>query len=171
MAGLLTKIIAIFGGLFNRIRGGADIWFGENAPFNKIWFPIFLGIITWNPWVVLGCYVGQQICGLGSYIGALTNGGTPSEECKIIDWICQPFADKPRLWGFVALIFRGVLWTSCIAITMLNPWVALLGLGMPISYAISTTVLYKTKYNNTKAAWNLGEIIWGTVLTYGVIAC
>lgn len=171
MAGLIAKVVALFGGLFNRIRGGADIWFGENAPANKIWFPIFLGIVTFNPWVVLGCYVGQQICGWGAYIGSLTTGTKPVEECKAIDWLCQPFEDKPRLWGFIALTFRGLLWTACIAASMLNPWVTLLGLWMPVSYAVATAVLYKTKYNNTKASWNLGEIIWGILLTYGVIEC
>lgn len=171
MAGLIARVIAIFGGLFNRIRGGADIWFGENAPFNKVWFPIFLGIVTWNPLVVLGCYIGQQICGWGAYIGSLTTGVKPAEECAAIDWLCGPFEDTPRFWGFMTLAFRGLLWTFFIAAAMLNPWIVLIGLWMPVSYAIATLIFYFTKYNNTKAAWNLGEIIWGTILTYGVITC
>lgn len=169
MAGLIMRLLVMCGGFFNRVRGGLDIWFGENAPLNKIWFPLFLGLATKNGWVAVACYIGQQICGWGAYIGSLTTGVKPAPECKVIDWLCKPFEFNARWWGFVALAIRGLVWMAPIAIAMQNWQVLLMGFYFPICYAIPTLLLLKTKYNNTKAAWNIGEILWGMLLTYALV--
>lgn len=171
MPTMIVKILASVGGLFNRVRGGLDIWNKDQVPFNKIWFPVFLGLVTLNPYVVLGCYVGQQICGWGSYIGALTVNATPVPECKAIDWLCSPFKWNNRLFGFTTLTLRGFVWTAPIALAMLNGWILLIGLLFPVSYAIPTLLLLKTKHNKDKTAWNIGEYVWGIILTYGVLTC
>lgn len=170
MAGLITKLIALLGGFMNRVRGGADIWFGDEAPFNKLWFPLFVGVITLNPVAAVACYAGQQICGWGAYIGSLTTGVAPATECKYIDYLCQPFEFEPRLWGFMALAIRGLVWTAPIALALMNWQVLLLGFYFPVCYAIPTLLLLKTKYNNTKAAWNIGEVLWGMLLSYGLVS-
>lgn len=170
MGGLIMRLLVALGGFFNRVRGGLDVWFGDNAPLNKIWFPLFLAAITKNGWMAPACYIGQQICGWGAYIGSLTTGVKPAPECKIIDWLCKPFEFNARWWGFVALAIRGLVWMAPIAIAMKNWQLLLMGFYFPVCYAIPTLLLLKTKYNNTKAAWNIGEILWGMLLSYAVLS-
>lgn len=169
MAGLIMRLLVMCGGFFNRVRGGLDIWFGENAPLNKIWFPLFLGLATMNGWVAVACYIGQQICGWGAYLGSLTTGCKPAPECKAIDWLCEGFEFSPRLWGFMTAVLRGMVWTAPIAVAVANPYMLLIGPYFPICYLLPTLALLKTKYNNTKAAWNIGEILWGMLLTYALV--
>lgn len=170
MGGLIVRLLVVLGGFFNRVRGGLDVWFGDNAPLNKIWFPLFLAAITKNGWVAVACYIGQQICGWGAYIGSLTTGVKPAPECKVIDWLCKPFEFNARWWGFVALAVRGLVWMAPIALAMKNWELLLIGFYFPVCYAIPTLLLLKTKYNNTKTAWNIGEILWGMLLSYAVLS-
>lgn len=146
------------GALLNRIRGG--LW---DIPVNKIYYPLFLGLVTNNIFTPIGAYAGQQICGWGAYIGSITTGVAPATECKWIDWCVQKLTKYPRLWGSAALAIRGLVWNTCIAICIGNFWFAFGGLLMPICYIIPTAFLYKTQYNNTKAAWNIGEFLWGSL--------
>lgn len=94
------------GALLNRIRGG--LW---DPPVNKIYYPLFLGLVTNNIFTPIGAYAGQQICGWGAYIGSITTGVAPATECKWIDWCVQKLTKYPRLWGSAALAIRGLVWT------------------------------------------------------------
>jgi hypothetical protein len=156
----MYTLLKVIGAFLNRIRGG--LW---DVPINKIYYPIFLGFITNNILVPLGAYLGQQICGWGAYIGSITTGVKPAEECKWIDWCVKKLENYPRLWGSAALAIRGLIWNACIALFYPSLSFVFVGLLMPVCYIIPTILLYKTKYNNTKAAWNIGEVLWGSLQT------
>ena len=43
---LVTFILMVLSSFLWRIRGGLDIWNGENVPFNKIWFAVFFAVYS-----------------------------------------------------------------------------------------------------------------------------
>ena len=174
-------LLTLVGSFLNRVRGGLFDW----LPCNKIFYPLFIGALICTNIETFICgalaaYVGQQIVGWGSYIGSLTCGVKPSPECAMIDEIINELhitfkghkvylTDYPRAWGFVGLMIRGLIWTFLIGLAMNNINVMLSGVLMPVAYTIPTILLLKTKYNNTKTAWNIGEWIWGFILTTFII--
>ena len=172
--------LAIIGSFLNRIRGGLFKW----LPFNKIFFPLFMLVLVYylgsHSWkeslcVFIGAFVGQQICGWGKYISALTVGYLDRDEIEVyaIDDVCNSIKIKnwkliehPRCYGFVALALRGLIWTSGIGLAINTLWYILIGLLMPVAYSIPTLILLKTKHNKDKTAWNIGEWIWGFTMIF-----
>lgn len=180
MLSVLRTVVSVAGAFLNRVRGGLF-----DIPFNKLFYPLFFGILCsyaggWNiPGFVSGFlagYVGQQIAGWGAYIGALTVGAKPAAECPMIDDIVNAarisfkghswyLKDYPRAWGFAALALRGLVWTFLTGLAFQSPAIMASGLLMPVCYLLPTLALWYTKHNADKTAWNIGEWIWGFVLT------
>lgn len=166
-------LLSLVGSFLNRVRGGLFKW----LPANKIFYPIFLSLIGYPDWrlclsIFVGAFTGQQICGWGKYISALTVAKLNREEIEVysIDEICNKyFLNRPRIYGFVALSLRGLIWTSGIGLAINTLWYILIGLLMPVAYTIPTLLLLKTKHNEDKTAWNLGEWIWGFIMTFFLV--
>lgn len=172
-------LIALIGSFLNRVRGGLFKW----LPCNKLFFPVLMPVLSYylgsHSWkeslcVFVGAFVGQQICGWGKYISALTIGDFNREEIEVyaIDKICDKyFLEKPRLYGFVALAMRGVIWTSGVGLAINSLWFVASGVLMPVAYSIPTLILLKTKHNKDKTSWNIGEWIWGFIFTLLFCLC
>lgn len=176
---LWLKILCILGGGFlNRIRGGLFDFSG-----NKLLFPLFLSFFGGNFEIMIctfiAAYVGQQF-GWGTYIGALYGTPPTQDEVSEIDEIVNSakvtFGDKvfylrdyPRLWGFVALALRGLLWSFLIGLALHDVILMLAGLFMPICYLIGYFADDYLLNKGGKTAWNLGEWLWGGVLTAFVL--
>lgn len=172
-------IIALFGGILFRIRGGLlDIF------ANKFYYPLFVGILysyinNWSVYLgflgLITAYIAQQIVGWGTYRGALVCGSNEfSPECKIIDDLlnsikitCEKtvyyLTDYPRIWGFLGCSLRGLLSSFLFGLLAQSHEVMLCGLLVGLCYLIPTVLLWKTKYHNTKAAWNIGEYFEGAL--------
>lgn len=73
--------------------------------------------------------------------------------------------DYPRVWGFAALALRGLVWTFLTGLAFQSPAIMASGLLMPVCYLLPTLALWYTKHNADKTAWNIGEWLWGFVLT------
>lgn len=176
MLSVLKIFVSGTGAFLNRVRGGLF-----DIPCNKLFYPLFFGVLCsyaggWNVSGFLACYVGQQIAGWGAYIGALTVGAKPAAECQMIDDIVNAarisfkgrswyLKDYPRAWGFVALALRGLVWTFLIGLAFQSLAIMASGLLMPVCYLLPTLALWYTKHNADKTAWNIGEWLWGFVLT------
>lgn len=180
MLSVLKIFVSGTGAFLNRVRGGLF-----DIPCNKLFYPLFFGVLCsyaggWNVSGFvsgfLACYVGQQIAGWGAYIGALTVGAKPAAECQMIDDIvnaahisfkgrCWYLKDYPRAWGFAALALRGLVWTFLIGLAFQSLAIMASGLLMPVCYLLPTLALWYTKHNADKTAWNIGEWLWGFVLT------
>ena len=180
----MNYIFIVLGSFLNRVRGGLF----ENLKFNKIFFPIFVGclgliseasIASFLSKFIAG-YVGQQIAGWGAYVGSLTTGAKPSEECSLIDDLINEcritllgkvfyLKDFPRTWGFCGLLLRGLLWSYIVGTAFNSIPVMVSGVLMPVCYLIPTLILWHTSHNQDKTAWNLGEWIWGAVLTSFIV--
>ena len=176
---LFLNIFCIVGGaLLNRVRGGLFDFCG-----NKLLFPLFLSLLS-GSFETMFCtfvaaYVGQQF-GWGTYIGALY--GTPPAQAEIseIDEIVNSLKisfgtknfylkDYTRMWGFVALSLRGLLWTFLIGLALHDVILMVCGILMPVCYFLTyVTEIYLLKRGN-KIAWNMGEWLWGGVLTAFVL--
>ena len=168
MKKLISTILVTLGAFLFRIRGGLfDIW------NNKIYFPIFIGIIisyifNWSLYLgifgFINAYIAQQLLGWGSYRGTLIMGAKPHEEVKQIDDILnssQWLIDHPRVWGFCGCSLRGLVSSFIIGSVVQSLVVACCGILVGFCYAIPTLILWKTKYHNTKMAWNIGEYLEG----------
>jgi len=165
-------LFILLGAFLNRVRGGLFKW----LPCNKVLFSLLFSFIAgfYSSFDVNVCictfiavFAGQQCCGWGKYIGALTTGEVNPDEVEVyaIDKICERFIDKPRLYGFITLGLRGIIWTFPIGLVINNIWYILSGALMPVCYSIPTLLLLKTKHNKDKTAWNIGEWIWGGVMS------
>lgn len=170
MKKLLNILFITIGAIFFRIRGGwLDVW------NNKIYYPIFIGLIvcyifSWDIYLgifgFINAYIAQQICGWGAYRGSLTCGAKPASEVPLIDNLLSKseyIMQHPRLWGFCGCSLRGLISSFIIGSLVQSYFVALCGLLVGFCYGIPTLILYKTKYNNTKAAWNVGEFLEGAL--------
>ena len=172
---LWLKILCIgVGGFLNRIRGGLFDFSG-----NKLLFPLFLSFFGGN-WEIMICtfiaaYVGQQF-GWGTYIGALYGTAPTQAEVSEIDEIVNSvkitfggkvfyLKDYSRLWGFSALALRGLLWTFLIGLALHDVILMFAGLFMPFCYSVSYFIDKYWLKKCGKTAWNLGEWLWGGVLT------
>lgn len=184
---LIFQILSILcGAILYRIRGGG---FGD-IPNNKIYFPIFIGILygilsQWSiEYIINGfaaAYIAQQIVGWGAYRGALVNGSPidpdKDQECKIIDDILNTLkitldgkvykvSDYPRVWGFIGCSLRGLLSSFIIGSNIACTELKYCGILVGLCYLLPVIILWKTKYHNTKTAWNLGEYLEGALYTY-----
>lgn len=177
--GRLLGVAAFIGALLFRIRGGLwDIW------ENKIWYPIFVGLLYWlvayetyigDSWCyfVLGfvaAYTAQQMCGWGAYRGALVAGAAPAEEVAVIDWLLsksQWLLSHPRWWGFAGCSLRGFMSSILFGLLSQSLIVGLSGLAVGLCYGVPTLALWYTRWHNTKAAWNIGEYFEGAL--YSVV--
>lgn len=170
MKKIFNYLFIIIGAILFRIRGGwLDIW------NNKIYYPIFIGFVfcylfNWDIYLgifgFINAYIAQQLLGWGAYRGALTCGAKPASEVVLIDNLLSKseyIMQHPRLWGFLGCSLRGLISTFIIGSLAQSIPVALSGILTGFCYAIPTLILLKTKYNNTKAAWNLGEFLEGAL--------
>ena len=183
---LIFQILAtLCGAILYRIRGGG---FGD-IPNNKIYFPIFIGILygilsNWSiEYIINGfaaAYIAQQITGWGTYRSALVSGSTDyrvEEECPMIDDIINTLkitfddkvykiSDYPRICGFIGCSLRGLLSSFIIGSNIACTELKYCGILVGLCYLIPVIILWKTKYHNTKTAWNIGEYLEGALYTY-----
>lgn len=175
---LLWAIVFCLGGAaLNRIRGGLEFPKVGELPLNKLWQPLVYAVAvaafcpygSINLWLFLlwqfACmYLGQQICGWGTYIGELTTGNKSSrEECEVIDDLIKNIS-SPRVYGFCGLSLRGFLWTFLLGLPLYNIWLMLSGLLMGTAYLAATLICQLNGTATGKRPWNLGEWIWGGFL-------
>lgn len=181
----MRYLLIILGSFLNRVRGGLF----DNLPCNKLYFPLYVGGLLcysmgWDLQLFitgfLACYLGQQIVGWGAYVGCLTTGFKPHAECDMIDEVINAcritldgkvykLIDYPRCWGFCGLTIRGLVWSLPIGLVNHSLLTQLSGLTMGIAYLIPTIILWKTKYHEGKYAWNVGEWIFGGILTSAIL--
>lgn len=171
----LQILAVIVGAVLYRIRGGLG-----DIKNNKIYFPLFVGIIYGvlfrNAEAVingmLGAYIAQQIAGWGAYRGSLIAGAQPAQECPMIDDIINPMRitiddrvysviNMPRFWGFLGCSLRGLISSYLIGSNTYAYEIKYCGVLVGFCYLIPTLILWKTKYHNTKTAWNIGEYLEG----------
>lgn len=172
----LQIFLVVVGAILYRIRGGLG-----NIENNKIYFPIFIGLIyglnfDWNIEAIingfLGAYIAQQICGWGAYRGSLIVGAKPGKEFPMIDDIINSMRitiddrvysviNMPRFWGFLGCTLRGIISSYLIGSTTYISEIKYCGVFVGFCYLIPTLILWKTKYHNTKMAWNIGEYFEG----------
>lgn len=181
-------LLVILGAFLYRVRGGLG-----NLDNNKIYFPLFIGLIygyefSWSPEAIfngiLGAYIAQQIAGWGSYRGSLISGVKPEPEFKLIDDLIDPLKitiddrvykaiDMPRFWGFLGCSLRGLVSSYLIGSNLPDSELKYCGILVGFCYLIPTLILWKTKYHNTKLAWNIGEYLEGalyvSVLARGIL--
>lgn len=168
----LLVLFALLGAFLNRVRGGLFKWLPCNKVFYFLLFSVIAGLYSsWNITlcicVAIAVFTGQQCCGWGKYIGALTTGYVNPDEVEVyeIDKLCERFINCPRFYGFITLGLRGIIWTLLIGLAINNIWYMISGALMPVCYSIPTLLLLKTKHNKDKTAWNIGEWIWGGIMT------
>lgn len=176
---MILHILTAAGGSFlNRVRGGLFDFGG-----NKLLFPFFLGLTTGDARVGLctfiAAYVGQQF-GWGTYIGALYGTKPAQAEVPQIDEIVNSaritlkgkttyLAEYPVWWGFAALGLRGLLWSFLTGLAVNSVPAMVCGLLMPVCYGATGLIDKQLLKKGGKTAWNLGEWLWGAVLTGFVI--
>lgn len=176
-------IIAISSFLW-RVRGGLDIWKGENVPLNKIWYAVAFavyvgfcfGFLIENLFIAFAaCYISYQLYGWGKYIGALISGNLNKQEkeCELIDDMLDnchiTFKSKvvylweyPKLYGFFGMCLTGFIITFLWGLFLVDLTVILSGLGMGLCYYLGS-LLCKLK-DDGKSGWNWGEWIFGAYL-------
>lgn len=191
MAGLIETFI---GALLNRIRGGLRIK-NKKVPLNKIWFPLFLGVLVsvatdggFQGFITgfIACYVGQQICGWGKAAGVATAGviiNPEEKECEMIDDILDNLRitmkgntiyikkSYPVLWAMLWLGIRGLLWTFLIGLSAQSVPYMLCGAMMGVIYCTAGYICRRFYNKIDKTAWNISEWIFGGWLTAFLIFC
>lgn len=183
---LALQILAvIIGAVLYRIRGGGILEIDNN----KIFFPLFVGAIygVFYPWNIeavingiVGAYIAQQIAGWGAYRGSLISGEKPSQECQLIDDIINTMKitidnrvyqviNMPRFWGFLGCSLRGLISSFLIGSNITDSAIKYCGILVGFCYLVPTIILWKTKYHNTKMAWNIGEYLEGALYIYALV--
>ena len=176
---LIVKILAIAGGAFlNRVRGGLFDFCG-----NKLLFPLFC---RWRRGVRERCCarllpLTSASSSAGELISALCTGSRPTQaEVPQIDEIVNSvkftfkgktvyLSEYPRVWGFAALALRGLMWSFFIGLALQSVPVMVCGVLMPVCYALTGFLDRMVIKKGGKTAWNLGEWLWGAVLTAFVL--
>lgn len=159
-------LFSLAGGLSNRVRGGAILHHGGNDSFNSILFGLLFGILVGSvPQGLLAAlcmHLGASF-GWGVYIGAV--GGWEKNELKevnFIDFIIRPFRKNMKLWGFLGLSLRGLLWGLFLAVSLAIDGVC------PVPTLILSSLMGTCYYITTKLqgqkGWETGEILYGTIL-------
>lgn len=124
---------------------------------------------------VLGIYIGETF-GWGRYFGAMKDDVETKfktidryDEVVFIDWFIKeliPTKDdcltlrifKTRLWGFIGMTLRGLVW-------MLLPAIALCS-AIPLLVGLTMGVVYYTS-RNVKYHWEQSEYIFGFLMGIG----
>lgn len=115
---------------------------------------------------VLGMFIGSSF-GWGKYMGGIATGTFDPNEKEIewIDKLVMQKTDHARLRSIVAFGLRGLIWTSCIAVSVaywdLNYLLyAPIGLLMGVVYYVTIIPLPKSK--TVLCEWVWGAILWGS---------
>lgn len=193
---LYTILIIALSSFLWRVRGGLDIWKGNNAPMNKIWYAVAFSVYSgfYYSWGIeeqlvafIVCYASYQLFGWGLYIGTLVGDGhtidpEKDRECELIDDLIFPLHitlkgqkyylyQYPKLFGFIGTSLTGLIISFLWGIYMINFFVMLSGLAMGICYYLGD--LLDKVISDNKSGWNWGEVfagIWfGFVLAWGLI--
>lgn len=199
----MILLLAIFGAIFNRVRGGW-ILSSNGGALNALAFGILVGGIT-GDWLAilaaaLGMFAGQSF-GWGRYIGASCGYEKMQlKEVWFIDaliawlrpeptgWLTRNYGDKSmwhyqyptlrlRIWGIVGLSLRGLVWTTCLGVSIAywapaSFWwpVVFSGLSMGLVYPIAREIAVALKTQNPNGdGWELGEFIFGAILWVSVL--
>lgn len=178
----MQVIIDLISSFLWRVRGGLRFW-GYKAPFNKIWYAVFVGVLCFlkNKGVeisvnaAIATYVAYQLNHWGLYIGRECLGGEINPEADrenpliddiIFDWHLTWKGEThylyqyPHLFGFVGTTFTGVMITYLMGLGMANFWYGFVGLGMGLCYWIGH-LISKYVYDDGKGGWKWGEWIFG----------
>lgn len=193
---LYTILIIALSSFLWRVRGGLDIWKGDNVPMNKIWYAVAFSIYSgfYYGWGIeeqliafIVCYASYQLFGWGLYIGTLVGDGhtidpEKDRECELIDDLIFPLhitlnGEKlylyqyPKLFGFVGTSLTGLIISFLWGVYMINFFVMLSGLAMGACYYLGD--LLDKLIPDNKSGWNWGEWIFGAymgaVLAWGLI--
>ena len=173
-----------------RVRGGLDIWKGDNVPMNKIWYAVgfaiyagfYFGFLAENLIIAfIACYTSYQLYGWGLYIGTLVGDGHiidpyDDKECELIDDLLMPLHitideekiylyEYPKLFGFVGTCLTGLIITFLWGLFLGDLAVMLSGLAMGLCYWLGD--LFDKLVSDNKSGWNWGEWIFGAYM--GVI--
>lgn len=193
---LYTILIIALSSFLWRVRGGLDIWKGDNVPMNKIWYAVAFSVYSgfYYGWGIeeqliafIVCYASYQLFGWGLYIGTLVGDGhtidpEKDRECELIDGLIMPLHitlkgqkyylyQYPKLFGFVGTSLTGLIISFLWGIYMINFFVMLSGLAMGVCYYLGD--LLDKLIPDNKSGWNWGEWIFGAymgaVLAWGLI--
>lgn len=167
-----------------QVRGGLDIWKGENVPLNKIWYAVAFavyvgfcfGFLIENLFIAFAaCYISYQLYGWGKYIGALVFGTLDQQEkeCELVDNLLDNcritfkeqavyLRDYPKLYGFIGTSLTGFIITFLWGLFLADLGVIFSGVCMGGCYYFGT-LLCKLK-DDGKSGWNWGEWIFGAYL-------
>lgn len=162
---MLYILSFVLGAFSNRVRGGW-IFRQYNRTYNALLFGIVLGLISGDILTGLlfavAMFTGQSL-GWGRYIGALGGWETNRlEEVFFIDALISSFKDKMRLWGFMGLTLRGILWGSCLALPVMSIIPVIGGALMGVCYWIAIKLF-------DRAGWEYAEFLFGGVLWVSVV--
>ena len=175
---MLKMLLIAAGAFLNRLRGGLFDFGG-----NKLLFPLFLALVSGSGGsfvcIFVAAYVGQQF-GWGTYIGALYGTAPTQAEVPQIDEIVNALhitfkgkkvylSEYPKVWGCAALALRGLMWSFFIGLAVNSVPVMAAGVLMPVCYLLTEAVDKLALKKGGKTAWNLGEWLWGAVLTAFVV--
>ena len=167
-----------------RVRGGLDIWKGDNVPMNKVWYAVafaiyagfYFGFLAENLIIAfVACYTSYQLYGWGLYIGTLVGDGhvidpEKDRECELIDDLIFPLHitlkgqkyylyQYPKLFGFVGTCLTGLIITFLWGLFLANLTVMLSGLAMGVCYYLGD--LLDKLIPDNKSGWNWGEVFAG----------
>lgn len=161
-------ILAILGAFVNRCRGGLLNAYGLKTVCkygNAVVFGVVCGFLL-NSWQfgvsgAIGMFIGASF-GWGKYIAGIINKTFDVNEVEIkwIDKFVMQTNDHAVLRSVVALSLRGLIWTSCIAIALLNPFYAPIGLLMGIVYYVTISLAGEKGWSYGE--WVFGAILWGS---------
>lgn len=184
---LYSFLIAVLSSFLWRVRGGLDIYKGENVPFNKIWFAVFFAVYSgfYYGWGIeeqivafVACYTSYQLYGWGLYIGTLVGEGftlhpESDKECELIDDLLYSLHitmkgqkyylyQYPRAFGFCGTCLTGLIITFLWGLFLGDMIVIVSGLLMGPCYWLGGKA-EKLKALG-KSGWNWGEWIFGLYL-------
>lgn len=181
-----TFLIIALSSFLWRVRGGLDIWNGENVPANKIWFAVFIGLVFcfstgWNienfANVSIATFSAHQLCSWGVYIGRLLKGEKidpeKDKQNPLIDELILPLHTTikgnkiylyqyPKLYGFVGTTITGLMITYLMGLAIGSFWFGFSGASMGVCYYIGSLIC-KLK-DDGKSGWNWGEWIFGAYM-------
>ena len=137
---------------------------------NAVVFGIVAGLLigSWYAGVLasLGMFIGSAF-GWGKYIGGIINKTFDPDEVEIrwIDWLVMRRTDYAVLRSVIALSLRGLIWSSCIALSILNPYYAPIGLLMGVVYYATISISKEKGWSYGE--WVFGAILWGSLILVG----
>ena len=169
----MVWLIAVLSSFLWRVRGGLF-----DIPANKIYFPLFVGGLTWyfrdfNCGLIttIAAYTGQQLYGWGKYITALLTGKLdPNEkECELIDELLENIeyiTSRPKLYGFITTSLSGLIVTFIVGLAVNSIPFMVGGISAGLLYWLGGQT--NKIYDLGKCGWNWGEIYAGFVYGAGL---